>query len=277
MATILSVIQADLVPVLVEPDETTFNLSVSGIENAFSEEVKAVIVVHLYGQLVNMDPIAAFCKQRNLLLIEDAAQAHGAENGKGTKAGNLGDAAAFSFYPAKNLGALGDAGAVTTNNPLLAKMLRQLGNYGSTKKYEFETLGINSRLDEIQAAWLSVKLRHLDADNEIRRRIAKRYNSEIHNKKIILPPFSGQKNQVFYVYVVRVNHRQEFVSYLNSKGIGTHIHYPVPPNLQNALKSFTFGPYAILEQLHRMVVSIPLNPILTETEIEHIIHVLNAY
>jgi len=277
MATILSVIQADLVPVLVEPDDTTYNITLAGIEKAFSDDVKAVIAVHLYGQLVAIDPIAAFCKQHHILLLEDAAQAHGAENSEGIKAGNLGDAAAFSFYPAKNLGALGDAGGMTTNDPELARMVRQLGNYGSDKKYEFESIGQNSRLDEIQAAWLSVKLRSLDGDNAARRHIAARYHSEISNEKIILPQFSGGKDQVFYVYAVRVEDRERFVSYLHSNGVGTHIHYPVPPNLQNALKSFTFGTHAITEELHRTVVSIPLNPILTDLEIEHIIHVLNAY
>ena len=277
IASILSIINAGLKPVLVEPNETSFNIDISGIESQFSQNIKAIIVVHLYGQLVEMDPVKSFCKEHNLLLIEDAAQAHGAENDKGEKAGSLGNAAAFSFYPAKNLGALGDGGGVTTNDKDLAEAIQLLGNYGSTKKYKFEAIGINSRLDEIQAAWLTTKLRKLDDDNSLRRNIAKRYATQINNPKITLPNYSGSQDHVFYVYVVRVQERDDFIKYLKLNGVGSHVHYPVSPNLQNALKSHKFGSYPVSERIHNSVVSIPLNPILTDQEVKHIVDVLNAY
>lgn len=277
IATFLSVIGAGLEPVVVEPNTTTFNVDVEGVNSAYSEDIKAVVLVHLYGQLVETEPIADFCRSKELLLIEDAAQAHGACNSSGNKAGNLGDAAAFSFYPAKNLGALGDAGAITTNDAELAKKIRLLANYGSAKKYHYEALGVNSRLDEIQAAWLSVKLKFLDADNAKRRAIAVRYNTKITNDKIQLPYYSGAEDHVFYVYVVRVKDRDDFMTFLENNKIQSHIHYPVSPNLQKALKPFNFGPCPISESMHRSVVSIPLNPILTDSEIDHIIDVLNTY
>jgi dTDP-4-amino-4,6-dideoxygalactose transaminase len=271
------VIGAGLEPVVVEPNTTTFNVDVEGVNSAYSDDIKAVVLVHLYGQLVETEPIADFCRSKELLLIEDAAQAHGACNSSGNKAGNLGDAAAFSFYPAKNLGALGDAGAITTNDAELAKQIRLLANYGSAKKYHYEALGVNSRLDEIQAAWLSVKLKYLDADNAKRRAIAVRYNTKITNDKIQVPYYSGAEDHVFYVYVVRVNDRDDFMTFLENNKIQSHIHYPVSPNLQKALKPFNFGPCPISESMHRSVVSIPLNPILTDSEIYHIIDVLNTY
>lgn len=277
IATILSVLNADMIPVLIEPNEEIYNIDINGIRKYYCDEVKAIIVVHLYGTLVDMQPIQRFCKANNLVLIEDAAQAHGALNSMGQRAGNLGDAAAFSFYPAKNLGALGDAGAVTTNNRSLFKKISLLGNYGSTKKYSHESVGLNSRLDEIQAAFLNLKLLSLDQDNDKRRTIAQNYNSRIKNDKIKLPAFTGYKDQVFYVYVVRVANRDEFIDYLTSNGVGFHIHYPIPPNLQNAFKSFKFGRFPITEAIHRTIISIPLNPVLTDRDIEQVIDVLNAY
>ena len=277
IATILSVINADMIPVLIEPNEQTYNIDITGIKENKTEGVKAIIAVHLYGTLVDMLPIQAFCETNDLVLIEDAAQAHGALNSMGQRAGDLGDAAAFSFYPAKNLGALGDAGAITTSNTSLSKAIRILGNYGSSKKYIHDNVGVNSRLDEIQAAFLNLKLRILDQDNSKRRAIAKFYNSCINNGKIKLPVFTGQRDQVFYVYAVRVENRDDFVNYLALNGVGSHIHYPTPPNLQNALKSFKFGRFPITESIHRTVVSIPLNPILTDQEIERVTQVLNAY
>jgi dTDP-4-amino-4,6-dideoxygalactose transaminase len=277
IATILAVIHAGLKPVLVEPNEKSFNIDLAGIKLKMSKRVKAIIVVHLYGQLVDTKPIESFCKQHNLLLIEDAAQAHGACAADGRRAGNLSDAAAFSFYPSKNLGALGDGGAVTTNDQGLSEAIRLLGNYGSKETYHYEFPGFNSRLDEIQAACLAVKLKHLDKDNEQRRSIAGRYDRGVSNPKIVLPHFSGQLDQVFYVYVVRIEDRTNFIKYLKANGVGYHIHYPLAPHLQNALRSHKFGSYPIAENIHRTVLSIPLNPILTDLEIEHIISVLNAY
>ena len=277
IATIFSVIKAGLVPVLVSPDESSFNIDLSGIEHSYSPKVKAVIVVHLYGQLADTPPVKDFCRSHNMLLIEDAAQAHGASNSFGTKAGNLGDAAAFSFYPSKNLGAFGDSGAITTNDMQLAEQVRVLGNYGSRTKYCYESIGANSRLDEVQASWLRVKLKHLDADNQRRRDIADRYTSSIKNSKIQLPKINGSENHVFYVFVVRVEHRDEFIKYLTSKGVESHVHYPVAPHLQQALKPFNFNPCPISERIHQSVVSIPLNPILTDEEVQQIIDVLNAY
>jgi len=277
IATILSVLNAELIPVLVEPNDETFNIDIDGVESSYSTEVKAVIVVHLYGQLVDMDPIQSFCKIRNVLLIEDAAQAHGARDDKGRSAGNLGDAAAFSFYPAKNLGALGDAGAVTTNDLSLSETVRLLGNYGSSKKYVYNSVGLNSRLDALQAAFLGVKLNNLDKDNERRRDIARRYSAEIKNLKIRLPFFSGNQDHVFYVYVIRVEDREDMIRYLKANEIIPHIHYPIAPNLQTALKSYKFGPCPISERMHQRVLSIPLNPVLSDHDVEHIIHVLNTY
>ncbi|HBH23151.1 MAG TPA: aminotransferase [Cytophagales bacterium] len=277
IATIFSVIKAGLIPVLVSPDERSFNIDLKGIENSYSAKVRAVIVVHLYGQLSDTCPILDFCRSKDMLLIEDAAQAHGARNSSGSKAGSLGDAAAFSFYPSKNLGALGDSGAVTTNDAQLAEQVRLLGNYGSRKKYHYEAIGANSRLDEVQASWLRIKLKYLDSDNQRRRDIAYRYASSINNPKIRLPEFKGLEDHVFYVYVVRVDHRDEFINYLNSNQIESHIHYPLAPHLQQALLRFNFDPCPVSDRIHQTVVSIPLNPILTDEEVQHIIEILNAY
>lgn len=268
IATILSVLEADLVPVLVEPNPQTFNISIDGIAQSFNNEVKAVVVVHLYGQLVDIEPIAEFCESKGIVLIEDAAQAHGALNANGKKAGNLGDAAAFSFYPSKNLGALGDAGAVTTNDEHLASEIELIANYGSSEKYMFKVQGVNSRLDELQAGCLSVKLKYLNPENLIRQKIAKTYLKGITNPKVKLPFYSGGEDHVFYVFVVQVEDRSSFINYLTNKGIGVHVHYPIPPHLQNALKPLNFGPFPISEYIHDTVVSIPLNPTLSKQDVE---------
>lgn len=277
IASILAVINAGLRPVLVEPNEATFNIDAEGIKTAYSKRVKAVIVVHLYGQMVDMDSVISFCEQKKLLLIEDAAQAHGAKDKNGNRAGNCSDAAAFSFYPAKNLGALGDGGGITTSDTKLFEVLKSMRNYGSSGQYYFERLGFNSRLDEFQASVLNLKLDSLDADNERRRTIAKKYLTEIVNPKIILPNYSGGNDHVFYIFAVRVNDRNNFIQYLKLKLIMPHIHYPKAPHLQTALKEFNFGEFPISESIHDTVVSIPLNPVLTDREVNYIIDVLNTY
>ena len=278
IATILSVINSGLKPVFIEPDDKTFNISPSEILKHIKPSVKAIMVVHLYGQLASMAEINTIAKENNLLVIEDAAQAHGAVSiSEEKKAGNLSDAAGFSFYPTKNLGALGDAGAVTTNDDELAACIKLLHNYGSSKKYVNEKIGINSRLDEIQASFLNVKLKDLDADNEKRRDISKLYLEGINNPKISLPLYDGSHNHVFHVFVIRVEDRPHFINYLEQKEIGYLIHYPIAPHHQEALISYKSLSLPITEKIHGTVVSIPMSPVLTNDEIETIINALNLY
>lgn len=277
IASILSVINTGLKPVLVEPKINTFNISVSEIEKQITPNSKAIMAVHLYGQLAGMDAIQNIAKKHNLLVVEDAAQAHGAENNAGKKAGNLSDASAFSFYPTKNLGALGDAGAVTTNDETLVHCLRLMRNYGSQKKYSNEIVGYNSRLDELQAAFLKIKLKYLDEDNEKRRQIAKRYLAEIKNDNIMLPFYDGSKNHVFYVFVIRVEDRVYFMDYLQKNKVGHLIHYPIAPHRQKALSEYNHLKLPITENIHRTVVSIPISPIMDSVEVDLVINVLNKY
>ncbi len=301
IATILSIVHAGLKPVLVEPDEQTFNISPDAIENSISDKTKAILAVHLYGQLADMFAINKIAEHHNLLLIEDAAQAHGTVENSNFKvpnlkfiteestthyplptshlkrAGNFGHAAAFSFYPSKNLGCLGDGGAVTTNDDELANCIRLMRNYGSSKKYVNELVGINSRLDEIQAAFLNIKLKSLDADNDKRREIAARYFAEINNKKIMLPFYDGTKNHVFHTFVVRVDDRNDFTAYLDKNSIGWLIHYPIPPHLQMALSNYNQLSFPITERIHQSVVSIPMSPVMTQNEVTTVINVINRY
>ncbi|WP_299224838.1 DegT/DnrJ/EryC1/StrS aminotransferase family protein [uncultured Psychroserpens sp.] len=278
IASILAVINAGLKPIFVEPNEATFNISPLEIKKHLSPNVKAILAVHLYGQLANMNAINAIAETHDLLVVEDAAQAHGAIlNDDDKKAGNLSNAAGFSFYPTKNLGALGDAGAVTTNDLDLANTVQLLRNYGSSTKYVNQTLGINSRLDEIQAAFLNVKLKYLDADNQRRQDIASLYRSGINNKKIELPYYNDSLNHVFHVFVVRVIDRAAFVSFLNDKGIGHLIHYPIPPHKQQALLSYKTLYLPITEAIHSSVVSLPISPIMTNDEVQTVINALNQY
>ncbi|MEM9678791.1 MAG: DegT/DnrJ/EryC1/StrS family aminotransferase [Bacteroidota bacterium] len=277
IATALSVMQANLIPVFVEPDPRTFNISADAVEKAIDDDVKAIIVVHLYGQLADMQAIGKTANAHNLILIEDAAQAHGAENHNGIKAGHLSDAAAFSFYPSKNLGALGDGGCVTTSNDQLAEHIRLIRNYGSKEKYKNEVIGYNSRLDEIQAAFLSVKLKRLDEDNAKRRQIASRYLDEIHNEKIDLPYYDTSKNHVFYVFVVKVMQRDVFCSHLDKHNIQWLIHYPIPPHKQNALAMYNHLSLPVTEDIHDHVVSIPISPVMSDVEVTKVIETLNAY
>ena len=271
IATILAILEADLVPVFVEPRLETYNLNPDLIESKITSKTKAILPVHLYGQLAEMDKINAIAEKHNLLVIEDAAQAHGAGEFRSL------NAKAYSFYPGKNLGALGDAGAITTNDDELAEVLFSLRNYGSKVKYENELIGVNSRLDELQAAFLNVKLPELDKENQIRREIAKQYLSEIKNEKIILPFWDYSKNHVFHLFVVRTKNRNDLKEYLFKNGIETMIHYPIPPHKQKALKDWNSLSFPIAEKIHDEVLSIPLNGTLTEAEINKIIATLNNY
>jgi dTDP-4-amino-4,6-dideoxygalactose transaminase len=276
IATIIAVLQADLVPVLVEPDTETFNLNPKEVTKAITSKTKAILVVHLYGQLAKMDALLTIAHHHNLLLIEDAAQAHGAEINE-KRAGNFGNAAAFSFYPSKNLGCLGDGGAVVTNDDELQTIIKKLRNYGSEKKYINEYIGYNSRLDEIQAAFLNVKLPDLDKQNEQRRKIANRFLIEIKNPKIKLPFYDGSKNHVFHLFVIQTSTREDLKNYLFKNTIETAIHYPIAPHQQKALEQYNQQHFPITEKIHQTVLSLPLSPVLTEKQISTIIELLNSY
>ncbi len=277
IATILAIKQAGLIPVLVEAENITFNFQLLALKNAITEKSKVIMPVHLYGQLSPMVEINALAKKYGLLVLEDAAQAHGAKDTNGNRAGNLGDAAGFSFYPSKNLGGLGDAGAVTTNDKSLAETIVKLRNYGTSTKYVNDILGFNSRLDELQAAFLNIKLPSLDADNDIRRKIADRYLSEITNEKIKLPVYSGKEEHVFHLFVVQVANRAEFSAYLDKNKIGYLIHYPIPPHRQKALSEYANFSFPITEKVHDEVVSIPISPVLSNEHVSNVIEVLNKY
>jgi len=277
IATIIAIKQAGLKPVLVEADVATYNFNLAALQNSISEKTKAIMPVHLYGKLSPMEEILKIAEKNNLLVIEDAAQAHGAKNGEGKLAGNIGDAAGFSFYPTKNLGALGDGGAVTTNDDTLAEAIKKLRNYGSSSKYVNEFLGINSRLDEVQAAFLNCKLPALDVDNNRRKEIAKKYISEIKNKKIKLPEWDGSDNHIFHLFVVRVEDRAGFIEFLDRNEIGSLIHYPIPPHKQQALSEYSHLSFPVTENIHEEVVSIPISPIFSEEDVDRVISVLNRY
>jgi dTDP-4-amino-4,6-dideoxygalactose transaminase len=276
IASILAILEADLIPVLVEPKLETYNLNPDLISGKLTSKTKAILAVHLYGQLAEMDVINEIAQQNNFLVIEDAAQAHGAISDFG-KSGNVSNAAAFSFYPGKNLGALGDGGAVTTNDDALAKVIQSLRNYGSEAKYKNEFIGVNSRLDELQAAFLNVKLSNLDAENDVRKVIAKRYLSEIKNDKIILPFWDLSHNHVFHLFVIRTDNRDELQQYLLQNGIQTMIHYPVPPHKQKAFSTWNHLSFPITEKIHNEVLSLPMSPVMTTDEADFIISILNQY
>ncbi|MDO1501271.1 DegT/DnrJ/EryC1/StrS family aminotransferase [Winogradskyella maritima] len=277
MATILAIINAGLEPVLIEPNDKTFNIDIEDIVRKHNPNIKAVMVVHLYGQLCDMKAISEFTKKHGLLLFEDAAQAHGAIAIDGIKAGNFSDAAAFSFYPTKNLGALGDAGVITTNDHELKEVLKKLRNYGSSKRYINDYLGLNSRLSGLQARVLSIKLKYLDADNDKRRAIAKRYFQGIVNPKITLPSYSGSLDHVFYLFVIRVSNRDAFRNYMTSNDIETLVHYPVAPHQQNAFSKFKALSLPITERMHEQVVSLPIYPTMPQNLVNSVIDVVNAY
>ncbi|QCT85725.1 DegT/DnrJ/EryC1/StrS family aminotransferase [Escherichia sp. E4742] len=276
IASILAITENKLVPILVEPDIETYNINPALIENYITEKTKAILPVHLYGLLCNMPEISEIARKYNLLILEDCAQAHGAIR-NGRKAGAWGDAAGFSFYPGKNLGALGDAGAVTTNNAELASTIKALRNYGSHKKYENIYQGLNSRLDELQAALLRVKIHTLAEDTAIRQRIAEKYIREIKNPAIMLPVFESQGAHVWHLFVVRTANREKFQSYLSEKGIQTLIHYPLPPHKQQAYQDMSRLNLPITEQIHDEVISLPISPVMSEDDVDYVIKMVNDY
>ena len=276
IASILAITENRLRPVFVEPDEDTCNLGAGKLLAALTPDVKAVLAVHLYGQLADMPAIARLCRERGLLLLEDAAQAHGAQIG-GVNAGAWGDAAAFSFYPGKNLGALGDAGALTCKDAKLADMVRALRNYGSHEKYLNLVQGPNDRLDELQAAFLRVKLKYIDVDNVRRREIAARYRCEIKAPNVRLPSVrAAAEAHVWHLFVVRVPDRDAFQQRLLDQGVHTAIHYPVAPHQQPAYaKELGHLRLPLTEAIHREVVSLPISPVMTDTQVDHVIAVIN--
>lgn len=276
IASILAISANNLVPVLCEPDINTYNIDPSLIESKITVKTKAILPVHLYGQLCDMSGIRAIAQKHNLKVIEDCAQAHGAANDY-IRAGNFGDAAGFSFYPGKNLGALGDAGAITTNDAELANTIKALLNYGSEIKYRNKYKGLNSRLDELQAALLGVKLETLDKETAAKRVLANRYLQEIRNPEIVLPQIKEQGAHVWHLFVVRTKNRLHLQEYLSSKGIQTVIHYPIPPHQQEAYKEWNHLSYPISETIHREVLSLPLSPVLREDEVNFVIKALNEY
>lgn len=277
IASVLAISDNGLVPVLVEPDLHTYNIDIAKIEEKITDKTKAIMLVHLYGRIVFSDELRTLADQYGLKIIEDNAQAIGAV-WNGTKSGNLGDAAGFSFYPGKNLGALGDAGAVTTKDDELAKTIRALANYGSNQKYVNIYQGLNSRLDEIQAAALDVKLKYIDAENSRRREIAKRYLAEIKNPKITLPENpADEAEHVWHLFVVRTPQRDQLQKYLTKNGVQTLIHYPVPPHKQKAYTELNKLSYPIIEKIHGEVLSLPISPVMEEEEVATVITVINKF
>lgn len=277
IASILAISDNGLIPVLVEPEINTYNIDISKIEEKITSKTKGMLIVHLYGQIVFSNQLKDLAEKHQLKIIEDNAQAIGAE-WKGIKSGNLGDAAGFSFYPGKNLGALGDAGAVTTNDDELMKAIRALANYGSNQKYVNIYKGLNSRLDEIQAAVLDIKLKYIDNENKIRREVSKRFIDEIKNPAVILPEYPADENEhVWHVFVIRSERRDELQSYLTENGVQTLIHYPIPPHKQEAYKDWNDLSFPISEKIHQEVLSLPISPVMTNEDIEKIISELNDF
>lgn len=276
IATILAISDNGCTPVLVEPNINTYNIDPDKIEAAITPRTKAIMVVHLYGQAVQMQKVWDLAKKYNLKVFEDCAQAHGAIY-QNKRVGSLSDAGAFSFYPGKNLGALGDAGSIATNDEDLYLRAKALANYGSDRKYHHIYKGLNSRLDEIQAAVLDVKLPHLDKDNARRREIAAYYRSHITNPKIILPQTYDEKAAVWHVFVVRTKERDAFQQYLSDNGVQTIIHYPCPPHKQLAYKEWNNLSYPISEEIHNTIISLPISPVMTDDEVEKVVEIVNAW
>ena len=281
IASILAITENGLKPVLVEPDEHTYNLFPTTVRKAITSNTKVILAVHLYGKMAPMPEIMALAEQYDLLVLEDSAQAHGASiNGK--KAGSWGHASGFSFYPGKNLGALGDAGAVTTNNQELANVVRALGNYGSQKKYENLYQGLNSRLDEMQAAFLRIKLKHLDEETASRRKVALAYAAGIDNSKVIQPiksdnTLNSVEDHAFHLYVIRTRHRDELQKSLSQAGIQTLIHYPIAPHKQDAYRNKLDKYLPLTEVLHNEVISLPISSLLQNSDVEKVIRSINEF
>lgn len=276
IATILAITENGLVPVLVEPSITTYQIDENRIEAAITEKTRAIMVVHLYGQCAYTERIRVLCDKYQLKLIEDNAQAHGCRFGN-RKTGSLGDAAGHSFYPGKNLGALGDAGAVTTNDKKLAETIRSLANYGSSRKYVFQFTGRNSRLDEIQAAVLDVKLKHLEDDIRLRKEVARYYVEQIVNPLITTPYVVDWDAHVFHLFPILCTRRDELQVYLEENGIQTTIHYPIPPHKQKCYREWNNLSLPITEQIHREELSLPMSPCLSREEVSYIVEKLNQF
>lgn len=277
IATILAITENDLVPVLVEPKLNTLQLDDDLIEAAITPKTKAIALVHLYGRIAYTEKIGEICKKYNLKLVEDCAQSHGCLYSDGRMTGNLGDAAGHSFYPGKNLGALGDGGAVTTNDPELAAAVRALANYGSSKKYVFKYTGRNSRLDEIQAAVLDVKLKYLVEDNAHRKEVAKYYIENINNPLITLPDTLPYESNAFHLFPILCEERDELQKYLEENGVGTVIHYPIPPHKQECYKEWNDISLPITEYIADHELSLPIGPTIIEADVQNIVNLINNY
>ena len=271
IASILSITENGLVPVLAEPRIDTLEIDDEQLESLVTPRTRSVLLVHLYGRCAYTEKIGDFCKKHGLLLVEDNAQAHGCRTADGRTTGSIGNAAAHSFYPGKNLGALGDGGAVTTNDEMLAQTVRSLANYGSQKKYVFRYKGRNSRLDEVQAAVLRVKLRHLEEDNNRRRQIAKIYYEGLNDSSITLPTLLPDAQNVYHLFPILTENRDEVQQHLREKGIETLIHYPIPPHKQECYKEWNTLTLPVTEQIHRQELSLPISPVMTEEEAEFVV------
>lgn len=276
IASILAISENGCTPILVEPDINTYNINPDLIEKKITSKTKAIMVVHLYGQAVQMQKIWALAQKYNLKIIEDSAQAHGAKY-QNKRVGSLGDASGFSFYPGKNLGCVGDGGCVTTNDDELAQKIKALRNYGSHKKYHNVFIGMNSRLDEIQAGILDIKLKFLDEDNQKRKEIAKYYRKNIKNSSIILPNVYAEDAHVWHLFVVRTKQRDNFQKYLLDNEIQTIIHYPIPPHKQECYKLWNNLSYPITEEIHKSVLSLPISPVMSDDEVQKVVEVINEY
>ncbi len=276
IASILAISQNGCTPVLVEPSIITYNIDPDLIEEKITPKTKAIMVVHLYGQAVQMEKITEIAKKYNLKIIEDSAQAHGALY-KGKMTGNLGDASGFSFYPGKNLGCMGDSGAVTTNDDELAKKIRAIANYGSDYKYHHIYKGINSRLDEIQAAVLDIKLPYLNKDNERRREISKYYRENIKNPSIILPKVYDELSHVWHIFAIRTKNRDNLQKYLKENNVQTNIHYPTPPHKQGAYREWENISFPISEEIHATELSLPMSPVMEDGEVQKVVELLNKW
>jgi dTDP-4-amino-4,6-dideoxygalactose transaminase len=276
IASVLAISDNDLIPVFVEPNRNTYNLDSSKIEKSITSKTKAILTVHLYGQNSIDEKMLAICEKYHLKLVEDSAQSHGATwNGK--VMGSIGDAAGHSFYPGKNLGALGDAGAVTTNDETLAKTIEALRNYGSQKKYENIYQGLNSRLDEIQAAFLNVKLKYIQTDILERRRVANFYLENIKNPKVILPEVLNEEGHVWHLFVIRLRDRANFQKYMEANSVQTIIHYPIPPHKQKCYQDMNSMCFELTEEIHSEVVSLPISAVLSKSELNKIVNLINSF
>lgn len=277
IASVLAITDNDLMPVFVEPSLETYNIDIDRIEAAITPSTRAIMVVHLYGRAVWSEHLEALARKYSLRVIEDNAQAIGASY-HGVQTGNLADAAGFSFYPGKNLGALGDSGAVTTRDAELARVVRALANYGSSRKYINDYQGLNSRMDEMQAAMLNVKIRHVMAENDRRREISQTYCREITNPKITLPPAPADPTEhVHHLFVVRAERRDELQQYLSEHGIQTLIHYPIPPHKQACYAQWNMCSFPVTELIHRQVLSLPISPVMSDDDVAQVVRVINNY